>query len=53
MVLQRQQVQGLALTHPSNEASSPQCHQKPRGCASPAGVQSDRAKIKVVIEIIF
>lgn len=59
MVLHRQQDQGLALTHPSNKASttgmsSPRCHQKPRcACASPAGAQRDHAKIKGVTEIIF
>lgn len=58
MVLERQQVQGLALTHPSNKASAtgtsfPRCCQKPLGCASLARVQSDHAEIKVVIEIIF
>lgn len=44
-----------ARSDPSlNKASSPHCHQKPRGCASPTGVESDcDTKIKVLIEIIF
>jgi len=59
MVLHRQQEQGLVLTRPSTKASargisSPHCHQNPCcACASAAGAQHNRAKMKGPTEIIF